>query len=180
MPPLPCGWRLATLRGACHFRTKPRGLRYEDYPLIPFVPMELIPTDGMYFHAYEERTRADVRSGTYFEAGDVLVPKITPCFENGKQGIIPALPNGFGVATTEVVPLRGLDGVSDTEFLFLLLMRSVVRAELADKMQGTTGRQRLPKEALADLAVLLPPLAEQRAIARALKAVQAARDARRR
>ena len=48
----------------------------------------------------------------------MLLAKITPSFENGKQGIIRELPTPFGIATTEVIPLMGIPDVSDTLYLF--------------------------------------------------------------
>ncbi len=142
--------------------------------------MEVIPIGTIYFDQYVLKSQDELTSGTYFELGDVLLAKITPSFENGKQGIIEDLPTPFGIATTEVIPIRGIPGVSDKLFLFYYLLRHNIRAELAGKMEGTTGRQRLNKSTLENLEIPLPPLAEQRAIAHTLRTVQAARAARQR
>src|SRR5690606_29386186 len=98
-----------------------------------------------------------------------------PCLENGKQGIVPSLPGGWGYATTEVLPLRpsGLD----TESLAFYLRVPEVRRELAPKMDGTTGRQRLPRAVIEELCVPIPPLPEQRAIAGVLSTIQRAIEA---
>lgn len=174
---LPAEWNVVTVRDKYSFTQKPRGLRYDSFESIPFVPMELIPFHKIAFHDYLLKKPAEFSSGTYFEAGDILLPKITPSFENGKQGIISELPNGFGVATTEVIPLKGIDGVSDTGFLFYYLLKDDVRVSLAGKMEGSTGRQRLSKAVVESLLVPFPPLPEQRAIARVLATIQHAIDA---
>jgi type I restriction enzyme S subunit len=46
----------------------------------------------------------DVGSGgyTYFRDGDVVVAKITPCFENGKGAHAHGLANGIAFGTTEL------------------------------------------------------------------------------
>ena len=173
-------WRRVTLGEIVTFTQKPRKLKYSDAESIPFVPMELIPIGIIDFDSYILRTPGEISSGTYFEPGDILLAKITPSFENGKQGIIRELPTPYGIATTEVIPFREVKGVTDKEFLFFNLLRTQVRTELAGKMEGSTGRQRLNKSSLESLEITLPPLPEQRAIARALRAVQAARETRQR
>lgn len=48
-----------------------------------------------------------VKSGfTYFEKGDVLLAKITPCFENGKGCHTADLPTNVGFGSTEFHVLR--------------------------------------------------------------------------
>jgi len=125
---------------------------------------------------YEVRHAKEIRSGVRVQDGDFLLAKITPCFENGKQGIVRGLPGGWGYATTEVFPLRALPGLLP-EFLALYLLLPDVRNSLAAKMQGATGRQRLPRDALDALPLPLPPLWEQRAIADVLGTVQGAIEA---
>lgn len=175
---LPPNWKSVKFADVVKFTKKPRGFPYNSYDQVPFVPMELIPTNGLFFEQFVFKSPNEITSGTYFEPGDILVAKITPSFENGKQGIIDKLPTPFGFATTEVIPFRDFDGKSDKLFLFYCLLRSGIRDDLASKMEGTTGRQRLNKSALENLEILLPPLPEQRAIARVLCTVQAAREAR--
>jgi type I restriction enzyme S subunit len=177
---LPEGWRVVRLDEAYSFTKKPHGLNLHAYSQIPFVPMEMIPGGLEYFERYELRPADSIGSGTYFEPGDILLSKITPSFENGKQGIIENLPTPFGYATTEVIPIKAIPGRGSQLFLFYYLLRHSVRQELAGKMEGTTGRQRLKKSALESLRIPLPPLAEQRAIASTLRAAQAAVQARRR
>ncbi len=175
---LPSGWKVTVFGDVVAFSKKPSGLRYSDYHQLPFIPMEFLPVNNLFFKRYILKNAEEITSGTYFEPGDILVAKITPSFENGKQGIIKNLPGSFGVATTEVIPFKEINNISNKFFLFYCLLRQSVRAELASKMEGSTGRQRLSKSALQGLEILLPPLPEQRAIARALRAVQTAREAR--
>lgn len=165
-------------KDACEFTSKPRGLRILDFEQIPFVPMELIPERTLYSSKFVLKDPNLVGSGTYFEAGDILLAKITPSFENGKQTIVTDMPLSFGVGTTEVIPFRERAGVSDKTFLFFYLLRPDVRAELAAKMEGTTGRQRLNKGSLENLPIALPPIVEQRIIAEVIETVQKAKETR--
>ncbi len=139
---------------------------------IAFITMDFIPDSNIYAK-YEIRNLNEVKSSTYCEAGDLLLAKITPSLENGKQGIVPeGIPNGFALATTEVFPIvcKGIDRL----FLFYILKHPRFRKVLEYSMRGTTGRQRVPKEAVEKLLIPLPPLPEQRKIAEILSTVDKA------
>ncbi|MGD0643596.1 MAG: restriction endonuclease subunit S [Candidatus Bathyarchaeia archaeon] len=130
---------------------------------IAFIPMELVP-DQQLFAKYQLRAREDVKSFTYCEAGDLLLAKITPSLENGKQGIVPLdVPNGIALATTEVFPLK-CTGINKF-FLFYVLKHSKFRNQIISSMIGTTGRQRASKESVEKLEIPLPSSGEQQRIA---------------
>ena len=140
--------------------------RISGFKRVAFIPMELIPESSI-FTKYEIRSIEEVKSFTYCEKGDLLLAKITPCLENGKQGLVPDdVPNSFALATTEVFPIlcKGIDKL----FLFYILKFSKFRNKIIASMTGTTGRQRAPKESVEKLQVPLPPLPEQRQIAEIL------------
>lgn len=158
---LPLHWRIVRFGEVATFTKKPKGLRYSEYNEVPFVPMNLIPIAKLYSKEFNLKSTDELSSGTYFEPGDILLAKITPSFENGKQSIIEDLPIPFGIATTEVISIREVEGISDKIYLFYYLLAPDVRALLTGKMKGTTGRLRLGAEALADFTIPLPPLAEQ-------------------
>ena len=164
-------WEIKLLGEVVTFTKKPRDLRYSEYDKIPFVPMELIPIAKLFSEEFMLKTNDQLKSGTYFETGDILLPKITPSFENGKQCIMREMPTQFGIATTEVIPIREKEGVTDISYLFYYLLLPYVRTVLAGKMQGTTGRQRLNKDSLVNLLIPLPPLPEQRTIANIFRTI---------
>ncbi len=130
---------------------KPRGLDTSSLAAIPFAPMAAIPQGGAYAFDFVLKTPNKIKSGTYFERGDILIAKITPSFENGKQAFATGLPTAFGFATTEVIPLRPRNNGHDQRLLFFYLLHPDVRHHIANRMEGTTGRQRVPKEVLLDL-----------------------------
>ena len=173
---LPLNWRIVRFEEAATFTKKPKDLRYSEYNEVPFVPMNLIPIATLFSKDFILKSSDILSSGTYFEPGDILLAKITPSFENGKQCIIKELPTPFGIATTEVIPFREVEGVSDKFYLFYYLLLLYVRALLAERMQGTTGRLRLGPKTLAELEIPLPPLAEQRRIGAKLEVLFAQLD----
>lgn len=170
---LPADWQFKPIREVYAFTKKPRGLSIQDDRCVPFLPMENIPIGRVRVSGYEERIGSALTSGTYIENGDLLVAKITPSFENGKQAIVD-WDQPFGFATTEVISIQEIEGISDKFFLFHLLLHPEIRSDLAGKMDGTTGRQRLSKETLGNRLIPLPPLPEQRKIAAVLGVVQRA------
>jgi type I restriction enzyme S subunit len=172
---LPADWRVVPLREAYSFTKKPRGLTIPLDGTIPFLPMDAIPIGRVSVSAFEERPSSKLTSGTYIENGDLLVAKITPSFENGKQVIV-KWDRPFGFATTEVIPIQEIKGISDKHYLFHILLHPEIRADLAGKMDGTTGRQRLSKEVLGAKHIPLPPLPEQQKIAGVLGLVQRAME----
>ena len=136
---------------------------------IAVIPMELVPQHSMYCD-YKIIDESTVRPPTYCEPGDLLIPKITPSVENGKQGIVPDIPHDFGFATSEVFAIACSKGVLNY-FLFYLLKMDSLRGVLINSMIGSTGRQRVPKETLVNLKVPVPPFSEQRRIAEILSTV---------
>ena len=170
---LPIGWQIKAIEDVYHFTAKPKGLRVGDRLEIPFIPMELMPLRKTFVDTWIMKPTTELGSGTYFENGDLLVAKITPSFENGKQAIA-KINQPFGYATTEVIPIQEIEGISDKYYLHFVLLHPEIRKELAEKMDGSTGRQRLRKEMLATKQIIFPPLHEQRRIAHVLTAVQTA------
>lgn len=176
----PSDWKLGPIAGWFDFTTKPRGLDLsKNGDEIPFFPMNQIPLGRIRVSEFTPKPLAQLGSGTYVENGDLMVAKITPSFENGKQAIVD-IETDFAYATTEVIPMRGRNGESDTLFLFFYLLHPEVRADLAGKMEGSTGRQRLSKTVLGDRLIPLPPLPEQKKIAHILSTVQRSIEAQER
>ena len=151
---------------------KPRELDTASLPSVPFASMDAIPLGGEYTPDYTMRKRGEIKSGTYFERGDILVAKITPSFENGKQALAIDLPTPFGFATTEIIPLRPCNEGHDERLLFFYLLHPDVRHHVAERMEGTTGRQRIPVDVLLDLPFPEFGLEEQTAIANSLEMIQ--------
>ena len=151
---------------------KPRRLDRMSVAAIPFAAMAAIPQGGAYEPTFTSRPPDAISSGTYFERGDILVAKITPSFENGKQALVRNLPEPYGYATTEVIPLRPREAGHDPRLLFFYLLHPDVRHIVAERMEGSTGRQRVPESVLLDLPMPILDFSEQTAMANALELLQ--------
>lgn len=172
--PLPSDWTTKTIGDAYVFTRKPSSVQVADFVTVPFVPMDLVPVQGASRISWIEKKTTEINSGTYFEKGDVLLSRITPSFENGKQGMADELPAPFGYGSTELIPIQSKPGVSDAHFLFYLLLHPTLRSQIASKMEGSTGRQRVSESLVRDWPIPFPTLDEQRKIAAVLGKVQAA------
>ena len=168
---MPEDWEVVRLGEVVTFSSKPHNLNLSANENVPFVPMEYIPDDRIDIHQYETKKLGEIGSGTFFFKGDLLVAKITPSFENGKQCIVNNLPSNFGYATTEVWPLHQTTS-ADLLYLFYHLKRKEVGTDIASKMEGSTGRQRVPRHVLQNLHVSLPSLSIQRQITDMLSPIE--------
>jgi type I restriction enzyme S subunit len=120
------------------------------------------------------RPFGEVKKGyTYFEEGDVLFAKITPCMENGKHAIAVGLTDGIGFGTTEFHVFRPSERVLAV-WIHQFLRQPEVLQQAAENFTGSVGQQRVPASFLSNLLVPLPPtLDEQRRIAAAIDAQMA-------
>ena len=147
--------------------------------IVCFVPMAAVSEETLSIEAQAERPFSEVAKGyTPFKRGDVLVAKITPCFENGKMAFADNLAHELGFGTTEFHVFRPSERITGP-YLFNLLRAPYVRKAGAIKMRGAAGQRRVPADFFAALQIPLPPLDEQKRIAGILDAADALRAKRR-
>lgn len=139
-----------------------RLLKPEDE--VSFVPMDAVGEYGA-INLDQTRALADVSSGYMeFQDGDVVVAKITPCFENGKAALARGLMNGAAFGTTELHVFRA-GAALDRGFLFYVTISDRFRKLGESEMYGAGGQKRVPPEFSKDFPMPVPPLAEQQQIA---------------
>jgi len=108
---------------------------------------------------------SEVISGySYIADGDVMVAKITPCFENGKGAIARNLLNGIGFATTEVINIRP-NHPSDSAYFLYLLSTDPFRKLAEGAMYGAGGQKRVADSFVAEYHFSLPEISERTKIA---------------
>ncbi|MDP1992385.1 MAG: restriction endonuclease subunit S [Syntrophales bacterium] len=151
----------------------------ESNTLVSFVPMSAVTAESASTTTGEERQYSEVSKGyTPFRDGDVLVAKITPCFENGKIAQA-TIGHRIGFGSTEFHVVRPINGKSDARYLLHFLRQMRIRRDGERKMTGSAGQRRVPEHFLAKIEIPLPPLAEQRRIAEILDCAEALRSKRR-
>lgn len=149
----------------------PKTKQIPDDMEVSFVPMQRVSDTGD-VQTDEIRKASEVKKGfTFFEEGDVLFAKITPCMENGKGGIARGLKNGVGFGSTEFHVLHPDPEKVSSEWLYFLTSWDEFRKQCARNMTGSAGQKRVPKSYLEHYKIHLPSLEEQRRIAALLDKV---------
>lgn len=141
-----------------------------NYTNVTFLPMEAIDNGFGGINSLAQMRQLDQVSGsyTYFSEGDVLLAKVTPCFENGKKAYAVGLENGIGFGTSELHVLRIQKNINP-DYLMLLISTSRFRAEGCISMTGAGGLKRVSEKAILDYRFPLPSLERQKEISSEIK-----------
>ncbi len=171
--PIHPDWPMVTLGEACVVNPrKSEVANLDGSTAVSFVPMSDIGEHEMFFEPKETKQLDDVTTSyTYFKDGDVLLAKVTPCFENGKAGIAYGLRNGIGFGSSEFYVLRPTDTLLP-EWVFMCAATPAFRAWATPQMTGTGGLQRVPRSVVESYQIPLPPLTTQQALVAEIEAEQ--------
>lgn len=159
-------WPRVPLKQVCEINPRrAASIAVGEDDAVSFVPMPAVDGDHGIIAQRLERPFHEVKKGyTYFENGDVIFAKITPCMQNGKHTVCRDLLHGFGFGSTEFHVLRPGPRVL-AEWVHGFLRQPELLQEAAEHFTGAVGQQRLPEDYLGELEIPLPPLAEQERIA---------------
>lgn len=131
-----------------------------------FIPMEKLKLNTLVLD--EIKQIKNVYSAyTYFRDEDLLIAKVTPCFENKNFAIAKNLVNSIGFGSSEIYVLRTYNNLLN-KFLFYRLQEQNFMKIAISKMSGTGGLKRVPSEFINNFQLALPPFSEQQKIAQFL------------
>lgn len=127
------------------------------------------------FSPTETKKISEVTKGgySYFKEQDVLLAKMTPCFENGKSGIALNLKNGIGFGSTEFYVLRS-NGKILPDWIYFIISSDKFLEHGKHSLVGTTGRRRLIKHYVETFQIPLPSIEEQTQIAELFQSIETA------
>ncbi|MFW5720764.1 MAG: restriction endonuclease subunit S [Bacteroidota bacterium] len=135
--------------------------------LISFIGMADISNDGKLLSS-KKKLFSEVKNGfTSFKNGDILIAKITPCFENGKGILANNLYNEIGFGSTEFHVVRVNKGISN-KYIYYHTQSYKLRKIGESNMTGTAGQKRVPRDFIKNYKLPIPPLPEQQKIAQIL------------
>ena len=161
---VPASWNIGAIRRFYSFNPSRREIstrpRSEE---VSFLPMEAIGETGV-LDLTRTRKIKEVETGySYFANGDVVIAKITPCFENGKGAAVDDLIGGVGFGTTELIVLRPSPSVTQ-QYSWWLFAAAGFRQFAEAHMEGSAGQKRVQDNWLKAQKVAIPPHPEQEAI----------------
>lgn len=171
--PIHPDWPMVGLGQACIVNPrKSEVTNLDGSTVVSFVPMADIGEHEMFFEPRETKRLDEVTTSyTYFKDGDVLLAKVTPCFENGKAGIARGLKNGIGFGSSEFYVLRPTDALLSA-WVFMCAATPAFRTWATPQMTGTGGLQRVPRSVVESYQIPIPPLATQQQIIDEIEAEQ--------
>lgn len=121
----------------------------------PFVEMAALPTNAKNITEITQKTFSG--SGSKFKNGDTLFARITPCLENGKTALITEL-NDEEIAhgSTEFIVISPKNISVDMHYIYYLARLPEFREYARSRMEGTSGRQRVSWQSLAEFEFNFP------------------------
>ena len=160
---IPKHWEIMRLKDVCELNPNPTDENIIG--TVSFVPMESLRYDcitPMSIDYNEARGKY-----TYFCNEDLLIAKVTPCFENGNVAIAKDLMQGVGFGTSEIFVLRNNEKIKN-RFLFYVVRTNAFIGQACSTMYGVGGLKRISPLFMRTALIPLPPLSEQEKIARYL------------
>ena len=141
----------------------------ENYPdIVAFLGMADISENGSIITEHKKNYESVKTGFAPFKRGDILIAKITPCFENGKGALTDKCSSVYGFGSTELHVLRCK--TVNSKFLYYHTRTEFFRKRLEAEMVGSAGQKRVQANSIINYAILLPPPIEQTAIAEVLSA----------
>lgn len=159
---VPRGWKSTKLGDCVQFSPKIPKESLDESVTVSFVPMAKVMevTGRVELDESISANEGTRRNLTYFEDGDVIFAKITPCMENGKVARPVGLVNGAAFGSTEFHVLRPSTDIIG-EYLRLLLVHDDFRRDAERAMTGAVGQRRVPRKYLELYELALPTIKEQ-------------------
>lgn len=159
---VPEHWEVKALKFIAELNPKKSEIQNKEDRDCSFVPMEKLKTGKIDLDLI--KPISDVYDGyTYFSNNDILLAKVTPCFENRNIAIASNLCNEIGFGSSEIYVIRAYEK-SDKKYLFYFLQEATFIELAVSQMTGVGGLKRIPSEFLANLKLPSPSFEEQQKI----------------
>lgn len=154
---LPKGWKWEYIDNLAKVgKTRKKKTALSPKELTSFVPMDSVDDvtgkiTKTLFRPYEELGQ----SYTYFENGDIIFAKITPCMQNGKCAIVSEMKDDFGFGSSEYIVLTPTKQAY-TKWVHYFLRTTEFRKAAEEHFTGSAGQQRVPTDFVQKYPIPVP------------------------
>ena len=156
---IPEDWEIVRIKNICQFNPSSKK-SFSDDDIVSYAPMECVRTGSL---VHKEIAIKNVSSGlTYFEENDIIMAKVTPCFENGNIAIATGLTKGVAFGSSELFVFRANESIKF--FLFYFLQNNIFKKFSISTMTGTGGLKRVSPNFVNNYSFALPPIEERNKI----------------
>lgn len=162
---IPKTWDVVPLKRICIFNASVSNQagKMSNSDMVTFLPMENVTVTGEVDCTLKKPLQEVISGYSSFAKGDVVIAKITPCFENGKGACLDCLDTEIGYGTTEFINLRPNDRIL-SRFLYMITMTRPFRMLGEQVMTGSAGQKRIPSSFVKNFTVGIPTIEEQKEI----------------
>jgi type I restriction enzyme S subunit len=154
-------WETIPLRYVCQLNPSVDFSEFEEDDELTFLPMDRVKSG--YFLPNTDKFSTYASSYNAFEEGDIVLAKVTPCFENGNIAVAQNLEAGMGFGSSELFVIR--PKTVNRKFLFYYFQSSAFKQEGEASMTGAGGLKRVSPDLLRQHHLPCPDGETQRLIA---------------
>lgn len=160
---IPEHWEMVSIKRIARISPKVDLSNYKIDEKVTFLPMEKVSSNGDIDCEILKPIREVKQGFTAFKKNDVILAKITPCFENGKGALLDKLETEIGYGSTEFHVLRASKRIK-AYYLYLITHSSKFLTLGEAMMTGSAGQKRVPTDFVANYQFPLPLMSEQQQI----------------
>lgn len=158
---IPEDWKISKIKYISQFSPRCDFSKVAENDKISFSPMDNIKNG--YYIANMVSYKGNLASYTAYAEGDIVIAKVTPCFENGNIAMMKNLPTPVGMGSSELFVVRAENIYA--HFLFYYMRNSVFIDRGCSTMTGTGGLKRVDSDYIPNTHIPLPSMLEQQEIA---------------
>lgn len=157
---IPKQWEVSRIKYICQFSPSCDISELDENSIVAYAPMECIK-NGYFIEKYIKYGKLP-KALTPFEDGDIVMAKVTPCFENGNISIMQNLNSKIGFGSSELFVFRA--GKINKKFLFYWLQNSKFVEVAKSTMTGTGGLKRVSSKFVENSYICMPDFKAQKEI----------------
>lgn len=158
---IPEQWRISKIKYVADFDPSCDCSSLTPDTMITYTPMENIKNG--YYIPNSAAFGSLASSLTAYQENDIVMAKVTPCFENGNIAIMSGLDSGVGLGSSELFVFRPTK--IQTRYLFYWLQNKAFVEQAKATMTGTGGLKRVSPQFIRNCFLHCPPTEEQARIA---------------